>query len=200
VRWTRSSSSCAAVIRGCTRLPYAKLFNRHSALREEARQQPKPARSQPILGRGRSGEGNLPLLLPKDYNTAVLTLRSTSAPAKITAGFLNRWPILSGARSVGPKRVVFQRAERLDPGKLTYSPARDFLISSFVAFPKRCESWIRFSILQPDDVDTLWQGGYAQAEGACRGPSALLVPLHPAADDTNVLEAQVTKHLGAPPW
>ena len=46
--------------------------------------------------------------------------------------------------------------------------------------------------ITPDDVDTLVaKADIAQAEGDLPRASALLVPLHPAADDTNVLEAQV---------
>ena len=42
--------------------------------------------------------------------------------------------------------AYFNEAERLDPRNVTCSPSTRFPISLFVAFPKHCESLIRFSI------------------------------------------------------
>ncbi len=59
-------------------------------------------------------------------------------------------------------------------------------------FPEALRKLDQVLDITPDDVDTLVaKADIAQAEGDLPRASALLVPLHPAADDTNVLEAQV---------
>ena len=51
--------------------------------------------------------------------------------------------------------------------------------------------------ITPDDVDTLTQkGNIAQAEGDLPRASAILAPLHPAADATGLLEIQVYQAIG----
>ena len=75
---------------------------------------------------------------------------------------------------------------------LTCSPSTRFPISIFVVSPKRCESLIRFSILRRTTwIHSATRRLSHKPRATCRGPSALLAPLHPTADDTSALETQV---------
>jgi tetratricopeptide (TPR) repeat protein len=59
-------------------------------------------------------------------------------------------------------------------------------------FPEALRKLDQVLDITPDDVDTLvYKAGIAQAEGDLPRASALLAPLHPAADDINALETQV---------
>src|SRR5439155_12435733 len=58
-------------------------------------------------------------------------------------------------------------------------------------FPEALRKYDQVLNITPDDVDTLAQkAGIAQAEGDLPRASALLAPLHPAADDNTALETQ----------
>jgi len=102
-------------------------------------------------------------------------------------------PILHGGEASGPEASrIFNEAERLDPGNVNLLTQHAISYIDLRRFPEALRSLIRFSILTPDDVDTLVaKADIAQAEGNLPQAAALLVPLHPAADETNVLEAQV---------
>ena len=59
-------------------------------------------------------------------------------------------------------------------------------------FPEALHKFDQILNITPDDMDTLAvKGSVAQAEGDLPRASALLAPLHPPADDSNVLYAQV---------
>src|SRR4029077_20801129 len=59
-------------------------------------------------------------------------------------------------------------------------------------FPEALRKLDQVLNITPDDLDTLAQkAGIAQAEGDLQGAASLLAPLHPAADDTGALEAQI---------
>jgi tetratricopeptide (TPR) repeat protein len=59
-------------------------------------------------------------------------------------------------------------------------------------FPEALRKFDQILNITPDDVDTLaLKAAIAQAEGDLPSASALLAPLHPAADDTPALETQV---------
>ena len=59
-------------------------------------------------------------------------------------------------------------------------------------FPEALRKLDQILDITPDDVDTLaTKAAIAQAEGDLPRASAILAPLHPAADDTPALETQV---------
>ncbi len=59
-------------------------------------------------------------------------------------------------------------------------------------FPDALRKLDQILNITPDDVDTLaTKAAIAQAEGDLPRASAILAPLHPAADDTPALETQV---------
>src|SRR6267378_4283664 len=124
--------------------------------------------------------------------TQSVTLSKRATPCLTVAGFPNHWPILLAGEASG---IEANRISTKPSGwillTLTCSRSTRFPISSFVVFPKRCESLIRFSISHRTTSIRLAKADIAQAEGDLPRASALLAPLHPAADDTNVLEAQV---------
>ena len=74
----------------------------------------------------------------------------------------------------------------------TYSPSTRFPISCLRRFPEALRKLDQVLDIMPDDVDTLaTKAAIAQAEGDLPRASALLAPLHPAADDSAALETQV---------
>ncbi len=74
----------------------------------------------------------------------------------------------------------------------TCSPSTRFPISDLRRFPEALRKLDQVLDITPDDVDTLAvKAAIAQAEGDLPRASALLAPLHPAADDSVRLETQV---------
>ena len=74
----------------------------------------------------------------------------------------------------------------------TCSPSTRFPISTLRRFPEALRKLDQVLDITPDDVDTLaLKAAIAQAEGDLPRASALLAPLHPAADDPSALETQV---------
>ena len=95
------------------------------ALREEARQQPKPRLLFSPTRRGRAGQGILLLRLPKGYDTRCVTLSKRVNSCRIAAGFLNRWLTSSGRGEWERSESYFNEAERLDPRNVYINhPAR----------------------------------------------------------------------------
>ena len=67
-----------------------------------------------------------------------------------------------------------------------------FFLYRLRRFPEALRKFDQVLDITPDDVDTLaTKAAIAQAEGDLPRASALLAPLHPAADDTGALETQV---------
>jgi serine/threonine-protein kinase len=86
----------------------------------------------------------------------------------------------------------FNEAERLDPGNVNLLTQHAISYIELRRFPEALRKLDQVLNITPDDVDTLVaKADIAQAEGDLPRASALLAPLHPAADDTTVLEAQV---------
>jgi tetratricopeptide (TPR) repeat protein len=86
----------------------------------------------------------------------------------------------------------FNEAERLDPqnGQLLTQHALSYM--RLRRFPEALRRLDQVLNITPDDDHTLaFKAGIAQAQGDLPRAAALLAPLHPNADDTVVLEAQV---------
>ena len=87
--------------------------------------------------------------------------------------------------------AYFKEAERLDPSNVYLLTEHAYSYIALRRFPEALRKLEQILDITPDDVDTLAQkAAIAQAEGDLPRASALLAPLHPAADDTNALETQ----------
>ena len=86
----------------------------------------------------------------------------------------------------------FNEAERLDPRNVNLLTQHALSYIALRRFPEALRKLDQILDITPDDVDTLvTKGGYRTSRGRPAAASALLAPLHPAADDTYALETQV---------
>jgi tetratricopeptide (TPR) repeat protein len=86
----------------------------------------------------------------------------------------------------------FNKAERLDPRNVYLLTQHAGSYICLRRFPEALRKLDQVLDITPDDVDTLvFKAAIAQAEGDLPRASALLAPLHPAAEDTTALETQV---------
>jgi TolB-like protein/class 3 adenylate cyclase len=164
------------------------------SLREEARQAAETALTlQPNLGEGLIAKGFYYYAYLKDYPTAVRYFEQ----ARSLLPNSSRIPesLAYVARRGGQweqSESFFNQAERLDPRNvhlLTQDALSYLLLRRFPEAQRKLEQVLNIT---PDDVDTLaLKGSIAQAEGDLPRASALLAPLHPAADNTAALETQV---------
>jgi TolB-like protein/class 3 adenylate cyclase/Tfp pilus assembly protein PilF len=164
------------------------------SLREEARQAAETALTlQPNLGEGLIAKGFYYYAYLKDYPTAVRYFEQ----ARSLLPNSSRIPesLAYVARRGGQweqSESFFNQAERLDPRNvhlLTQHALSYLLLRRFPEAQRKLEQVLNIT---PDDVDTLaLKGSIAQAEGDLPRASALLAPLHPAADNTAALETQV---------
>src|SRR5207237_2898914 len=86
----------------------------------------------------------------------------------------------------------FNEAERLDPRNVYLLTQHAISYNHLRRFPEAVRKLDQILDITPDDVDTIMvKARIAQAEGDLPRASALLAPLHPAADDTLALRTQV---------
>src|SRR5262249_5948643 len=77
----------------------------------------------------------------------------------------------------------FNEAERLDPRNVTLLTQHAISYIALQRFPEALRKLDQVLNVTPDDLDTLaTRAAIAQAEGDLPRASALLAPLHPAAD------------------
>jgi TolB-like protein/Flp pilus assembly protein TadD len=164
------------------------------ALREEARQAADTALTlEPNLGQAVLAKGFYHYACLKDYNTAARYfeqarqfLPNSSRIPELLAYVTRRRGEWDQSES------YFNEAERLDPqnGQLLTQHALSYM--RLRRFPEALRRLDQVLNITPDDDHTLaFKAGIAQAEGDLPRAAALLAPLHPNADDTVVLEAQV---------
>src|SRR5439155_52560 len=92
------------------------------------------------------------------------------------------------ANSLGAQKYL-NEAVRLDPANANLLTQHAISYIELRRFPEALRKLDQVLDITPDDVDTIVaKADIAQAEGDLPRASALLAPLHPAADDTNVLE------------
>ncbi|PYL11938.1 MAG: hypothetical protein DMF48_04310 [Verrucomicrobia bacterium] len=96
------------------------------------------------------------------------------------------------------KQFVDARAYRVDVVQVRTAHAIELFTEqaySYIAlrrFPEALRKLDQVLNITPDDLDTLvFKAAIAQAEGDLPRSAALLAPLHPNADDTTALEAQI---------
>jgi TolB-like protein/class 3 adenylate cyclase/Tfp pilus assembly protein PilF len=164
------------------------------ALREEARQAAETAVTlQPNLGEALMAKGHYHYACVKDYDTAVhyfeqarpLLPNSSQIPASLAyvARRRGQWD-----RS----ESYFNEAERLDPRNVNLLSQHAISYICLRRFPEALRKLDQVLNITPDDLDVLvYKAAIAQAEGDLPWAAALLTPLHPNADDSSALEAQV---------
>jgi serine/threonine protein kinase/Tfp pilus assembly protein PilF len=164
------------------------------ALREEARQAAETALTlQPNLGEAILAKGTYHYNCLKDYDTAVryfeqarqLLPNSSSIPEWLAyvARRRGQWD-----RS----ESYFNEAEQLDPRNVYVITQHATNYICLRRFPEALRKLDEVLNITPGDLDTLvLKAGIAQAEGDLPRASALLAPLHPAADDSSALQTQV---------
>jgi TolB-like protein/Tfp pilus assembly protein PilF len=164
------------------------------ALREEARQAAETALAlQPNLGEAVVAKGNYHYFCLKDYNTAVRYFEEARQLLPNNSRIPESLAYIERRRGQWDRsESYFNEAERLDPGNVNLLTQHAISYIELRRFPEALRKLDQVLDITPDDVDTLVaKADIAQAEGDLPRASALLVPLHPAADDTTVLEAQV---------
>jgi TolB-like protein/Tfp pilus assembly protein PilF len=164
------------------------------ALRDEARQAADTALTlEPNLGQAVLAKGFYYYACLKDYNISARYfeqarqfLPNSSRIPELLAYVTRRQGAWDQSES------YFNEAERLDPqnGQLLTQHALSYM--RLRRFPEALGRLDQVLNITPDDDHTLaFKAGIAQAQGDLPRAAALLAPLHPSADDTVVLEAQV---------
>ena len=164
------------------------------SLREEARQGAETALTlQPNLGEGLVAKGYYYYAYLKDYPSAVRYFEQ----ARPLLPNSSRIPesLAYVARRGGQweqSESFFNQAERLDPRNVHLLTQHALSYIDLRRFPEALVKLDQVLNITPDDVDTLaLKASIAQAEGDLPRASAILGPLHPAADNTAALETQV---------
>ncbi len=164
------------------------------ALREEARQAADTALTlEPNLGQAVLAKGFYHYACLKDYDTAARYfeqarqfLPNSSRIPELLAYVTRRRGQWDQSES------YFNEAERLDPQNSQLLTQHALSYMRLRRFPEALRRLDQVLNIKPDDVHTLaFKAGIAQAQGDLPRAAALLAPLHPNADDTVALEAQV---------
>src|SRR5436190_8893501 len=164
------------------------------SLRKEARQGAETALTlQPNLGEGLVAKGYYYYAYLKDYPSAVRYFEQ----ARPLLPNSSRIPesLAYVARRGGQweqSESFFSQAEQLDPRNVNLFSQHALSYILLRRFPEALRKLDQVLNITPDDVDTLaLKASIAQAEGDLPRASAILSPLHPAADNTAALETQI---------
>src|SRR3989475_7694586 len=164
------------------------------ALREEARKAAATALTlEPNLGEALHAEGYYHYACLKDYATAVRYFEQARQFLPNSSKIPESLAYVTRRQGQWDRsESYFVEAERLDPRNV-YGLGQHG--QSYIARRRFTEAVHKFDqILKitPDDMDTLAvKASVAQAQGDLPRAAALLAPLHPPADDSNVLYTQV---------
>src|SRR6266403_1713244 len=168
------------------------------ALREEARQAAETALTlQPNLGEAVVAKGAYHYWILQDYDPAVRYFEQ----ARQLLPNSSRIPELLAyvARRRGQwdrSEAYFNEAKRLDPRNVSLLSEHANNDICLRRFPEALRKLDQVLDITPDDVDTLvTMATIAQAEGDLPRAMALLVPLHPGADDSGAVETQVYQSI-----
>jgi len=164
------------------------------ALREEARQAAETALTlQPNLGEAVVAKGQYHYACLKDYDTAVRYFEQARQFLPNSSRIPESLAYVARRRGQWDRsESYFNEAERLDPRNVNLLTQHALSYISLRRFPEALRKLDQVLDIMPDDVDTLVnKAAIAQAEGDLPRASALLAPLHPAADDAGALETQV---------
>jgi TolB-like protein/class 3 adenylate cyclase/Tfp pilus assembly protein PilF len=163
-------------------------------LREEARQAAETALAlQPNLGEAVLAKGSYHYSCLKDYDTAVRYFEQARQFLPNSSRIPESLAYVARRRGQWDRsESYFNEAERLDPRNVRLLTQHALSYVELRRFPEALRKLDQVLDITPDDPDTLVQkAAVAQAEGDLPRASALLAPLHPAADDSSALETQV---------
>jgi TolB-like protein/Tfp pilus assembly protein PilF len=164
------------------------------ALREEARQAAETALTlEPNLGEALHAKGYYHYACLKDYDTAARYFEQAQHLLPNSSRIPESLAYVTRRRGEWDRsESYFNEAERLDPRNVYVLGQHGQSYISLRRFPEALRKFDQILNIIPDDMDTLAvKGAVAQAEGDLPRASALLAPLHPPADDSNVLYTQV---------
>jgi tetratricopeptide (TPR) repeat protein len=164
------------------------------ALREEARQAAETALTlQSNLGEAVMAKGYYHYACLKDYDTAVRYFEQARQFLPNSSQIPESLAYVERRRGQWDRsESYFNEAERLDPRNVVVIGQHAVSYQSLRRFPEALRKLDQVLNITPDDVDTLAvKANITQAEGDLPRASALLAPLHPAADDSGALETQV---------
>jgi TolB-like protein/class 3 adenylate cyclase/Tfp pilus assembly protein PilF len=164
------------------------------ALREEARQAAETALTlQPNLGEAVLATGYYHYSCLKDYDSAVRYFER-ARPLLPNSGQIPEFlAYLERRRGQWDRsEAYFNEAERLEPRNVGLLTQHALSYMDMRRFPEALQKYDQVLNITPDDLDTIaFKAAIAQAEGDLPRAAALLAPLHPNADSTSALEAQV---------
>src|SRR5436189_582826 len=164
------------------------------ALREEARQAAETALTlQPNLGEAILAKGYYHYGCLKDYDAAVRYFEQARQLLPNSSQIPESLAYVTRRRGQWDRsEAYFNEAERLDPRNVELLSQHAISYVFLRRFPEALRKLDQVVNITPDDVDTLGiKAAIAQAEGDLPRASALLAPLHPAADLNQALETQV---------
>jgi TolB-like protein/class 3 adenylate cyclase/Tfp pilus assembly protein PilF len=164
------------------------------ALREEARQAAETALTlQPNLGEAVLAKGSYYYFCLKDYDTAVRYFEQARQRLANSSRTLESLAFLERRRGQWDRsESYFNEAEKLDPRNLHLLTQHAVTYISRRRFPEALQKLEQVLNIAPDDVDApALKASIAQAEGDLPRAAALLAPLHPNADNPDVLGTQV---------
>jgi tetratricopeptide (TPR) repeat protein len=164
------------------------------ALREEARQAAETALTlQPNLAEAVVAKGYYHYACLRDYDTAVRYYEQARQFLPNSSRIPESLAYVARRRGQWDRsESYFNEAERLDPRNVSLLEQHAGSYVDLRRFPEALRKLDQVLDIIPGDVDTLVQkAAIAQAEGDLPRASAILAPLHPAADDPSALITQV---------
>ena len=164
------------------------------ALREEARQAAETALTlEPNLGEALHAKGYYHYACLKDYDTAAHYFEQAQHLLPNSSRIPESLAYVTRRRGEWDRsKFYFNEAERLDPRNVYVLGQHGQSYIALRRFPEALHKFDQILNIIPDDMDTLAvKGSLAQADGDLPRASALLAPLHPPPDDSNVLYTQV---------
>ncbi len=164
------------------------------ALREEARQAAETALTlEPNLGEALHAKGYYHYACLKDYDTAAHYFEQAQHLLPNSSRIPESLAYVTRRRGEWDRsEFYFNEAERLDPRNVYVLGQHGQSYIALRRFPEALHKFDQILNIIPDDMDTLAvKGSLAQADGDLPRASALLAPLHPPPDDSNVLYTQV---------
>ncbi|PYI89934.1 MAG: hypothetical protein DMF03_06240, partial [Verrucomicrobia bacterium] len=164
------------------------------ALRDETRQAAETALAlQPSLGEAILAKGQYHYACLKDYDTAERYFEQARQFMPNNSQIPEALAYVARRRGQWDRsESYFKEAERLDPRYVNMLTQHAISYAVLRRFPEAWRKLDQVLNVVPDDMDTLaFRAAIAQAEGDLPRAAALLAPLHPNADNANVLETQV---------
>src|SRR5450432_3801884 len=163
------------------------------ALREDARQAAETALTlEPNLGEALMAKGYYHYACLKDYDTAVRYFEQARQFLPNSSRIPESLAYVARRRGQWDQsEIYFNEAERLDPRNVFLLTQHALSYIDLRRFAEALQKLDQVLDITPDDADTIVvKVRIAQAEGDLPRASAILAPLHPAADDSLALEVQ----------